>query len=327
MNPFEVTWDLLAHQGELHWMSKKADGRRYAGIARSPEQLAKLERSSERGADVYVQLNPAEGLKAGRATKSDITHFRGVLVDLDPVPGRVVSVTPERDPDAMIDAYRRVRQDTMASVVLGLSEKLGFLPKPWVIDSGRGVQAWLLGAPVRPSAPGWKEAVRRGHRSIIEAISTPSGYVLDPKVCDVARVVRLPGTINQKTGERAYFVSRGEPVNGLLELVLRHDPGEAEPELGTDRPESVDSYMHVWTNLTGTAQTFITRGFTYPGRHTVMWHTADVLCREGLTREAVERALLLGARVSTPPLSREEVRYAIKRAWERKVLDRTSREV
>jgi hypothetical protein len=95
------------------------------------------------------------------------------------------------------------------------------------------------------------------------------------------------------------------------------DPGEdvtGEPELAN----SHDSYRQVWTGLTAMAQTFISHGWSYPGRHTALWHTADVLRQRGLTQEATTRALWMGARECRPKLGWLDVTYALGRAYQQK---------
>lgn len=301
--PFEETFALLAHEGELRWFAKRTDGLKLGGVARSPERLAQLRRTSENGADVYVQLNPSVGFKGQRAGARDITHFRGFLLDLDPAP-QAASASP------LVPEHW---WPEMASAVDQLAELLGGEVNPWLVNSGRGLQAWILGMPFSP--PGeWRPLVRRAVSAMVKRLELAPGVIADPMVCDVSRVVRLPGTVNQKTGRTAELLHLGVPTRRLFERLAAVDPGEEEVEPSEALPGSKDSYTQVWVRLTATAQRFITTGWTYPGRHSALWHTAELLHREGLSVAAAERALWLGARACRPQaLSRSDVRYALER--------------
>jgi hypothetical protein len=303
--PFERTWDYLAHDGVVRWFGKRRDGIRIGGAATSPADLDRLRYTSARGTNVYVHLNPAVGFRGMRPSVPDITHFRGVLLDIDPNPGVGPYVTA-----------------AMRHALIQLGAALGVSLAPILVDSGRGEQAWLVDNPFVPEEPEWRQRVRRSWSYLLDQLDLPEGAHADPSTCDVARVVRLPGTHNSKTGRTAAFIHEYEPmaVPGLYDRLVAFDPGEgASPdEALVAAPGSVDSYVDVWTRLTGEAQGFITKGRRYPGRHTALWHTADLLHREGLSREALHRALLLGAEACRPKLNNEDVLYAIRRAHEKK---------
>ena len=72
--------------------------------------------------------------------------------------------------------------------------------KPTVVDSGRGYQAWLL---VEPDVP--RRALLR---ALAQRVSRP-GVRVDP-THDTARLVRLPGTTNSKSGRTAQIVEVGD---------------------------------------------------------------------------------------------------------------------
>jgi hypothetical protein len=295
LSPFEATWAALAFDGEVRWFAKRGQRAFLGGVAHSPAELEGTLYANRKGYDCYVQLNPTVGFRGLRATAADVSHFRGCLLDLDPDPGiRVVAV-------GVSDATARV-----------LSVQL--LTAPTMLDSGRGAQAWFLGNPFSPSRPDWRNVVRRSVSNLVRGLSLPAGVHADPMVCDVSRVARMPGTVNHKTGRVASITLPGEPSAALYDRLEALDPGEAEgpaPEL----ENSHDSYRQVWGSLTRMAQDFITEGWTYPGRHSAMWHTAALLRERGLTRPAAARALWLGASTSRPKLTWSEVQYALGRTY------------
>lgn len=296
---FQQVWDALSYNNELRWFCKRGQWDALGGVAQSPADLSPRRSTNERGYNCYVQLNPAVGFRGLRTSASDITHFRGFLLDLDPDPG-ASDVTLREMVQTLRVAVRNVGIDLLAA--------------PFLVDSGRGAQAWFVGPPFTPKEPDWRQIARRSVSALVKSLVLPSGVHADPMVCDVSRVVRLPGTKNIRTSRPALIVEKGEPSASLWSALVALDPGEAlagAPELA----DSHDSYKQVWESLTALSQDFITHGVTYPGRHSALWHTADVLRREGLTREAAGRALWMGASYCNPALVWADVEYALGRTF------------
>lgn len=129
---------------------------------------------SSQGRNIYLCGNPVRGdLGAARAKATDVTRTACLLVDVDP------------DGGADGDPLRVARE------LAGLLGSLGGGPWP-VVDSGRGAQVWVQ----------VDESVDR--RALLRWLATKAGpgVKLDATQ-DPARLMRLPGYVNQRTGRRA----------------------------------------------------------------------------------------------------------------------------
>lgn len=301
MTSFEQTFNALAHGGHVRWFARRDLGS-LGGVAFSSDSLAERLSANKRGYNTYVQLNPSAGFRGLRSSASNITHFRGFLLDLDPNPG----YSPNGDSVGVI-----------TDVITQLESLLGIGLSPWIIDSGRGIQAWVMGCPEVLDRPDWRTVARRNVSSLIAQLKVDANWHADPMTCDVSRVARLPGTINHKTGRVASMVQEGTPVEGLWPALEALDVTiAAAPDL-PQIAQTKDSYKQVWEKLTSMAQNFTQTGWSYPGRHTALWHTIDLLAKLGLTRDAAARAAWLGARQCTPPLAWSDVQTALARVYKK----------
>src|SRR5436309_937128 len=125
----------------------------------------------------------------------------------------------------------RWRRDTLS--------RLGglWVPPTIVVDSGRGFHGyWVLDRPIRIETPHDAYLVVAGNRSFERLLDGDS-------VSDLARVMRLPGTINPKNQKLCRIEWDGGPKYGFQDLlsllgVPTEVPGPAKTDLttpGTDR--------------------------------------------------------------------------------------------
>lgn len=127
------------------------------------------------GFNLYICGNPLKAHKDRKAKNEDIAVVRCFLVDVDPVG----EGTPS---DECLAFCRAVQQDFGGTVV----------------DSGRGFQLWLLHGPdVVPHREGMSHAIQKKY----ERPGTKMDSTFDP-----SRLMRLPGTINLKTGVKAQIL-------------------------------------------------------------------------------------------------------------------------
>jgi hypothetical protein len=179
---------------------------------------------------------------------------------------------------------------------------------PIIIDSGRGMQAWirLEDIPMRDSPARSADDLRLGLdrstarrvngywlKRLDEKLGVAYGCRIDTSVSDLPRVMRCPGTINQKTKRMARFVNATDQVFvGLATLLLVGVPKnkltDPEPSEGISAGQP---WQMVFAHMTLMAQTYLIQGQAEPGRHKVMWHTAKKLRELGVTRAEARRAL------------------------------------
>ena len=137
-------------------------------------------------------LNPiGETITGGRACAADVAAVRMLLLDCDPVG------------EGTTDDARALAEALAAWLV----ERGG---QPAVVFSGRGWQLWLPHESV-PVGDEVRALRRRLVRGLAARWSTPQAKV--DATPDEARLARLPGTLNLKTGRRAELVQRpGAPI-------------------------------------------------------------------------------------------------------------------
>ena len=126
----------------------------------------------------YLCGNPVKTGVTGKPRAEDILEGRILLLDLDPIDER---------PTACFE---------MGRIADFLYKKFGVSPA--IINSGRGAQGWL-----RVSGLSLEQ-----RREVLNLIPVPEGFKLD-KTYNLDRLMRMPGTKNQKTGFPACIILDG----------------------------------------------------------------------------------------------------------------------
>lgn len=169
----------LIHSGDRHgtvlfWERQASDGKRWIKV-RPTENLPAIAEQLKLKQDAYFSVNQFTGWRQVRLLKS----LRAVYVDLD----------GQEDVNLVLD-------------VLAAAQ----MPAPsMAVFSGRGLHLyWLLRATPSKALPVWQ----RIQDSILKALSSIGS---DPACRDCTRVLRLPGTINSKSGLEA----RGLMLTGV----------------------------------------------------------------------------------------------------------------
>ena len=204
--------ELWAH---LWWRTS----RRTKWIQKAPDALHALAPGHER--DVYcgIGLAPRAGGPTDRVKVETAAGMFGVVADID-----IASPVHKKDdlpPD--YHAAQALLDDVRLAPTL-------------VVDSGHGIQAWwLFPAPWRFANDTERQrGVRLGKswQDYLKAQATMHGWTID-SVGDLARVLRVPGTLNAK--DPADVV----PVRLLrCAPALRHTPEDIERHLATQSPTS-----------------------------------------------------------------------------------------
>jgi hypothetical protein len=245
--------------------------------------------------NVYVSSNPIrpEARPAsGRPKDEDVACVRCLLVD--------------PDPDDVSPPSRAAAASLADEVGRFLGERLGVFPV--LIDSGRGRQLWL--ATEAMSGTYEVMAVRRRLLHALAVRFERTGAKIDKAVHNASRLVRLPGTVNLKTGERASLL---HPGNGAvatlahLEQLARSLEGSSTTSTPTtSRAEGTPDRLNPEHVLAGVHE---------GERNTTLFRYACRLRGKNLARVEVERLVLVAAGNCQPPFPDEEARAVIESAF------------
>lgn len=245
---------------------------------------ARTTRSLERalgnlpGWDVFVTLNPSTG-GGKKARDTDVKEIRWLLLDYD-----VVGEEREDVPQ---------------------------LPYPHVF-TGRGHHFWL---PIRPTPPQplWRAAASR----FLANFPCPKGFRIDTRVGDPARVARLPGSRNSRSGRYAEVLSQGHPGQSIdPALVLVHAPTPRNPE--PIQPITSSKMEDILVAVDDRTALYLTTGASYPSRHDMAFRTAVALAELGLPPTRTRELVSSGNRSSRPePLPSHEIERIVQNAYRR----------
>jgi hypothetical protein len=292
---FNVLWKLLPHPpGSVVRLFSRDGDHRYGDFARSAAEMRKFARSQS-GKNCYVAPNPTCSVKGLRHSAVDVTHWSYFLIDIDPVHEKVSD--PLKAMDTALD---------WMSHWTGMDLRRTSETPPLIIDSGRGIQAWirledwLLMDTLEKGIPHpqiTRSMARRinGYwlKQLNEYLAMSNGCKVDTSVSDLPRIMRMPGTLNMKTKRTATILIPSEHVfTGLAWKLQSGCPIESlldpAPPAGVKRGQK---WQKVFTYMTRMAQDYLTRGQQEPGRHKVLWHTAKKLNELGVDIDEARRAL------------------------------------
>lgn len=226
---FEVRAVLCEH---LRTETHKADVKIYphTAIERAVADIMRQD-ASERYEGIYATLNPIEaGKQRGSASDKDITRYRWLPLDFDPVRPHDKQATPEQTESAL----------TMQQAVKAALTRREW-PDPIEGRSGNG--AHLLYRVDLPNTPKGKTLVKDAIEALDRAFSTPQ-VKIDTSVSNPARIWRLYGTHNRK-GSPARLSGLIEYPESLIEV----SPDQLEELIATYPPRK--SSAHTGLNGTG----------------------------------------------------------------------------
>lgn len=175
-------------------------------------------RATEGG--LYLGSNPLLTASGHRASDADVREVRLLLLDLDPVDVRA---------EARAAAAQRAEE-----LLRLLTENAGV--RPSLIDSGRGRQVWLRHVSINPSN-GEVLGLRRRLLYALAARLDGDLAKIDRSTHNPSRLMRLPGTMNLRTGDHASVLDPGDKriltLEDLERLVRALEPSSrAAPPAG-----------------------------------------------------------------------------------------------
>ncbi len=268
----------------------------------SSGQAAEYALARATDAEVYFHVGLAGGNFGHRSSATDIAAIAGVWADIDlTAPWRADKPLP-----ATVEEACRV------------IAKLPFLPTV-LVESGHGLHAyWLFKEPwVFESGDEQKRAMRaaRGWHKLVSAVAAELGWFLE-NLGDLARVLRLPGTINHK-----------DPANPVEVRVLdhheerRYNPDDFEPYMAAE-----EETLHTSGPASECSDEVLARAVKYleampeavsgQGGHSATYAAATVLVHGfGLPPERALDLLIEGYNPRCrPPWSEKELRHKVEDA-------------
>lgn len=279
-------------QSEMRWFAKRGSALR-GGLA-SPGGLERI-RANHRSWDLYWALNKDSAPRyATKARGEEITEWCNILVDLDPVSDDAIPILAAR-------VFHERIERVLGSV------------QPHVIDTGRGVQLILELQPYRLSGHVERTrvaaAVRAFFRGLLSAPGPVHGCTLDTSCSDLARVARLPGSVNQKTGrECAVLESGARLTHAQMSTLLALEGDSPEPPRVVPGPWKRNLHL-----LPEDVLRFLAEGAKEPGRHHLAYKTAAYL-RDLHLGETTAVAMVRSAGLrSRPPLPSAEVDRCVRK--------------
>lgn len=257
-------------------------------------ELAKIVRLCRDNWNIYIQLNPSREKVKIKASASDIAYVQAILIDIDPLPSNV---------DNLPSDYWNYWTSRALELVLEhgvLEEQVA------VIDSGRGRQLWVLIDPLG----GDNSRIVRRIPPFVRAVASEFAdacpyYRIDTSCTDIARVARMPGSINHKTGCEATILKAAKP--GPWTWLRDNFEPDPEPD-AVEVCTPVNRWQDLIPRLNNRASNFILLGESTPGRHAGAFCAARSLREAGATKEQALFLVSMGASRCIPPLEGDWVR-------------------
>lgn len=300
------TWDLIAAgpTPKLRWTALRDGGETMNGVSYNPQQLEGVASASQRGWNCYVLLNHAETTLHRRPHAMDVNEWRYVLIDCDPTLNSLYSLYRED----INEIHRRAEQ---------LLDRLLDVP---IIHSGRGIQVWL---PIECPALVWQPAaVSAATRTFLsKLLPEPGARVKLDLLGDLARLARLPGSINQRTKATARFLHcPKDPTRVPAEDIMKYLPSNwatmSANQVAERCWDTLESWRTAWSHLTARAQSFLEHGAPAGERHEACWHTVDKLRAFGVSEESARECVEYAAYVlCAPPLEASYVERVFRRVY------------
>lgn len=329
-------WELLPHPPGTftRWFARMGN-ERLGGGCDDVEELVLSAFSCgglNGGMNFYVAPNPASTRAGTRHNAEQVTHWSWFVMDIDPV-------GPFPRPAVVVD-YVLGKLWTWTGI--DFSRR-----RPVIIDSGRGMQVWIRlpdvpldeeGGPgdlACVALPRLVARVTNGWwlKRLADEVGTMEDCRIDTTCADLPRVMRCPGTVNQKTGNvTSLLVDSAEVFEELPRILSAAVPPELfEPQPIITLPAGTP-WQAVFCHLTLRAQDYLTNGKDEPGRHDTAFHVALTLAEAGLPRDEVRRAIQYGndlwdkrhpeeAAVEPRALKPQDIEHSLDTAFRRLLRD------
>ncbi|MBI3722713.1 DUF3631 domain-containing protein [bacterium] len=257
-----------------------------------PEAAEKWLSKFGKGWGRYFCGNPVEPGAVGKVKAKQILAGRVVLFDPDPDAGTSMEDSPASREVALASA------DYLDSTVGS---------RPTVIDSGRGAQGWIS---TDPALPGEEREWLVDH---LAAKFRREGIKFD-RLTNLDRLMRCPGTINQKTGRTATILKVGSGVPVTSEMLRRLGYAPSQPKAPTVSPPGSTPYSQIRGPSPAPA---VATGVPQGHKHLTIFREASRLRGLGTTIEEARPVILELAKNCRPPAPEADALAILDDVWKR----------
>ena len=265
--------------------------------------------SDKHGWSSYWQINPTVRSSGTRCSTRDISHWTFLPLDIDPVASSYYG----------LGCLYEIEDHLQA--LIGDS----FIPENrTLIDSGRGLQA-LYSMPSRELDDADRvaipQAMSRLMSHVAQAVGNCMGCVLDTSCSDLPRVMRLPYTINPKTGLKAEFIQKSTdhalPDSSVITSLYPPKPKAPITQMNGDH------WIDYLPHITVAGRKFLEGGTSPGSRHKAATATMLSMMDCGAPPGPILAALRMGALLCTPSLPYHEVEDMVFRRFRLTITQRT----
>ncbi|MDN5787890.1 DUF5906 domain-containing protein [Pseudorhodobacter sp.] len=308
--------ETLHHDGPWHVCAKAADGNFRGGSHNDLTAAIEGAMKANVRDNTYVSIATLRpGWDGAKAKKEHVVSVGWLWVDVDPRAGE--DLESER---------------TRILALLTVNLPKGIPIPTLVIDSGRGFWAlWRLSEPVvLPDAgdPGWVDAV-----ADFEARNYALEIAFGADAChDIARVMRLPGTVNRKPGAGlSHIFSVSDTTYAIAEFPAITKTAQAKAgkllvpaNLGVELPK-LESLDELPSGVSPRTKMLIVNGADpddptrYPSRSEILWAVLCDMVRAGCSDSQIGATILdpehgISAHVLEQPKHRQYAAEQIAKA-------------
>lgn len=279
-------WSLLSPpEGTFIRYFAKKEGLTTGGVIRDSEHLHFLMALfREKGWDAYIQPNPTRDQLKKRVNAKDVSHYRWFTMDIDPISSTI-------DPNAF--------EINVPKPLMNLQNSALY------VNTGRGIQVWWRAVEIE--IHGNAESLRYANACMLKETYLSNKHWKVDFLPDLPRLVRMPGTINSKTGRIASIARWPAYASELL------DPFNAMEWAGDPPPPpeipilQKAMWQHALPHLSLLAKTFIMEGVDSKnpenaGRHHAAVAAARSLRDAQIPYDGALVAVLRGAQRCRPAL-------------------------
>lgn len=276
MTEVDKVWDLLPLKpGEYHHCWARGEGKPdFALCLRSKRGLERFRNwTTVQKMNAYIGANPLKHSVNFRAKAHDVSRIRTMFLDIDPTGD---------NPNPLEFSGLLTRALYLEGVCI---EEIT------VVDSGRGVQLWVsMDVPLEGHGK-----VRALVHYLANVVGERHACKLDTSVTDLPRVMRLPGTVNQKTGRTATVLQAATETifaESWAHAPMHEMPKSQVPVISSQRLDVI------LCGLPAIAIDFILIGVELD-RHKACYTTMKSLSEAGVSADAALQLTLKGAALSS----------------------------